>query len=605
MQEQRQGPDDPAGANCRTRVWLIGVLGLCLWTFPSDLVAQDDAESCTDGRIARLRIRTQGVFEDGDSASGMVSLLTGALEWLHVDTRERVIRRELLFDEGDCYDRLRLSESERLLREFSFLREASVRASRRRDGDVNVTVATQDDWSLRLDPRFDFGSGLEFSGASIGEINVGGTGRAIRAFFFDRRGRNEYGLSFFEPQLVGSRWNLDLTAARTEPGFFVRGGVQYPFLGLVGRRAAFQDVAIGERWFPFVVGDSPDRHAEAVLPFRRRSVQVGGAVRPGITVEGATNRLGTLGASLSFEELRYESAFFRDSLPPGSTTLTEAEADRVARSDVEPRRTLRLNFLLGLQGIAFVQRRGLSTLRATEDVPVGIVADFVLGVAVPALGTDDSHVLAGMDTYGGLRLSPSFFTEFRGILEGRRDYENQIWRDVFGGFDWSNFWFPGGGHTLELSARAAAAWNVTVPYQLTLGGPDALRGYASHRYPGGARMVMTLEDRAHLWSVGNLFDLGTAAFVDVGSTWSSGAPFGTNSGLRASAGTALRIATPSGSRLTYRLDLAVPIEDGIGWDDVVVRLRLQRPIRLDTGSVDGQLQRSRDLSLRSASRYLK
>jgi hypothetical protein len=50
--------------------------------------------------------------------------------------------------------------------------------------------------------------------------------------------------------------------------------------------------------------------------------------------------------------------------------------------------------------------------------------------------------------------------------------------------------------------------------------------------------------------------------VDVGRGWAGGAPFGEDSGFLVSAGGGIRVAFPSGSRFTTRLDLAFPVRGG-------------------------------------------
>lgn len=586
-----------------SRALLVAGCALSLLLTPDRGAAQAD-DGCPEGRIARVQIQTRGVFE-GDTADAMLSRVSSAVGWLHVTTRRRVIRRELLFEEGDCHEALRLSETERLLRGFSFLRDARIETRRRPDGDLDVTVTTEDDWSFRIEPRVEFGSGLGLTGLSIGENNLWGTGRSVEAFFHDRSRGNEFGFSARDPQLLGSRWNLDLTASRTEPGGFVQARVSYPFLGLVGRRAAFQDAVSERRWFRYIARDDAERRNELLLPFRRTAVQVGGGLRPGIEVSGNTTKLGTFGIYLSFGDLSYDDAFFGDSLVEASMPFSGDSASARVLAGLEPRRTLRLNVLLGARGIAFIKRRGLSTLDATEDIPIGVATDLVIGLAAPALGTNDSHALIALDSFAGGRVGERWLTQFRGTLEGRRDYESDDWRDVFGAFEWSNFWLWSGGNTLEVSLRAAAARDPTIPFQLTLGGPAGLRGYEGHRYPGGARVVASLEDRSHIWSAGGLFDLGTAVFVDAGAMWSGDAPFGMDSGLRASGGAGIRVATPGGSRSSYRLDLAVPFQAGTRLEDVVLTFRVQRPIRFESGAGDPQLERSRDFALRTASRFLK
>jgi hypothetical protein len=176
---------------------------------------------------------------------------------------------------------------------------------------------------------------------------------------------------------------------------------------------------------------------------------------------------------------------------------------------------------------------------------------------------------------------------------------------VFGAVQWTNIWLLGPGRTVTLEGRWSAGWDVTVPFQLTLGGPWGLAGFAPHRYPGGARAVVRLENQYFLGSMGRLMDLGIAAFVDGGRMWANEALFGVNSGLRGSAGLGLLIATPVGSRVTYRLQAALPIDSRTRLDDLVISLRIEGPLRLESATVDPQLLRSRDIALPTAARHLK
>jgi hypothetical protein len=527
-----------------------------------------------------------------------------AANWLHVDTRESVIRRELLFREGDCFERLRITESERLLRGFVFIRSAEVEATRRSSGDYDVEVTTQDEWSLRVVPRLELGSGPAVAGISVTEWNVAGTGNAVEFLYVAREGRPDIGGSFFNPQFLGSRWNAGLLAIRTEPGWVLRETLGYPFVGLVGRRAAFQDVLYGERWFRYFVGDSKDRY-ELALPLTQVAAQVGGALRVVAAPRGRATKLGSYGLTLSYERLSYGEAFPRDTATTARFATSEEAIAALADLALRPREDIRVNLLVGIRGLDFIRRRGVSTLQATEDIAIGATADLVLGLASSAFGSSDDHVLAGLDLYGGARVKGNWFSLIRGNVEARRDYRERTWRDIFGAVQWTNLWLLGPGRTVTLEGRWSAGWEATVPFQLTLGGPWGLGGFAPHRFPGGARAVVRLENRYLLGSLGRLADLGFAAFVDGGRIWANEALFGVNSGLRGSAGLGLLIATPGGSRVAYRLQAALPIDGRARLDDLVISLRIEGPLRLESATVDPQLLRSRDIALPTAARHLK
>jgi hypothetical protein len=582
------------------RILLIAALTL-LFVAP-DLAAQDQVR-CEAGRIATINIVRRPVFDE--RSNGTLSKFYTAANWLHTDTRERVIRRELLFQEGDCVDALRLSESERLLRRFRFLESASVVTARRDDGDVDVTVVTQDDWTIRFEPRFSLGGGLNVTGIVLAERNLAGRGSTLEFLYIDRSGRDDVGGGFFDPQFLGSRWDLAISAVRIDPGWTVDVSLAYPFLGLVGRRAAFQNTFYSDRWFPYVVPDSSGSNPELSLPTTQKLIEIGGARRRAAGRRNISIKQATYGLTLSYEQFGYGTSFYSDSLAEATLDPIEALADSLPSGFLRPRKTLRLNLVLGFEGLRYVQRRGVSTLRSREDVAIGGSADVILGLAGKAFGTTDSHLLIGVDLYSGARIRGDWFSLLRMNGEVRQDFDAQEWRDAFATLEWTNFFLMGSSGVTEVTARFSGGWETSVPFQLTLGGPWGLTGFAPDRFPGGARLAVSIENRYHLFEIGKLLDLGSAAFVEAGEMWANGAAFGVDSGLQASAGLGLRLATPTGSRTTYRLQAGVPITSGVGLNDVVFTLRIDRLLRLEDRPTDPQVARSRDPAIRSAGRYFK
>lgn len=580
---------------------------LAVLVLAPDLGAQGRAR-CENGRVVRVTIASEPVFED--SAGAVLSELYAVANWLHIETRERVIRGELLFRPGDCYDPLRLSESERLLREFAFLQSASVDARQRRDGDWDVAVVTRDDWSLRLEPQFQFGGGFDVTGIGLAERNLWGTGRGIEFLYADRPGRDEVGAAYFDPRFLGTRWDLLVNGARTEPGWLLRGTIAYPFLGLVGRGAAFQDALYGEQWFRYVVGDAESLSA-LIQPYKQWALQVGGAVRRLAAPRGEATKLGTYGLTVSYERLTYGDSFCEDGSETNGCGLPGGGVDTLTAPALRERESLRLNLLVGVRGLEFVQRSGLSTLRGKEDIALGVGADLVLGLAARGFGSRDTHVLAALDLYGGSRVRGDWFSLVRANVEARRDYKLRRWQDVFAAFQWTNHWRLSRRHSVLLTAQGAGGWRATIPFQLTLGAPWGLAGFAAHRYPGGARVVLRLEDRYLLTTVGRLLDLGTALFVDGGRMWASEGMwanerlYGVNSGFRGSLGASVRLAMPAGARMTYRLDVAAPIDVRTDLGDVIFSFRIERVVRLERDPIDRQLSRSGDFALSSAAANLK
>ncbi len=552
----------------------------------------DRGTTCKEGRIADVKILTHQVFDA--SKDGALGTLYSIGNSVHFETRKGFVRRELLFHPGDCIDPLRLSESARLLRQHGFLKSATIETVPRGDGTYDVIVDTQDDWTLRFEPRLVFGDRVEFTGIVLEERSILGTGRAL---MFAYRNRTTFGAVYSNPQFMKRRWNLALSAGRTEGGDYAGGGLSYPFVGLVGRKAGFSVAGYNERWFRFVAGDSPEEH-EVIQPFIRTTAQFGGAVRKAGEVRGRETKLGSLGASISYERLDYGSLFFNDTTVATELGESEQETDSIAQQIFAPRNTLRLNLMFGLQALQFIQRRGLTTLDAVEDIPLGVSGGLMLGIAAPVLGTTDSYVFAGLEGFVGVELSRKWLAVLRGSFESRRDYDDNAWRDVFGTVEARGFWQLSRRHTVDIGALFSAGWDATVPFQLTLGGGEGVRGYSLFRFPGGARAVVSVEERAFLGSIGELFDVGTVVFFDAGRMWANEAPFGSNSRLRASVGVGLRFSTPTESRTTYQIELATPL--GAGEEGLIFRVRIGRIGRIERRPPDFQLERSRDPALRNA-----
>src|SRR5262249_34283042 len=73
------------------------------------------------------------------------------LNWFHVTSRTTVIEREVLVRPGERYDRARVEESERNLRDHRQVSVVLISATKGSSPDrVRLLVVTKDVWSLRL-----------------------------------------------------------------------------------------------------------------------------------------------------------------------------------------------------------------------------------------------------------------------------------------------------------------------------------------------------------------------------------------------------------------------------------------------------------------------
>lgn len=550
-----------------------------------DTVPLATADSGVGGcaRIGSIFIDNNSVFRVGDP--GLDERFTWAYRLanrMHVRTRESVIRRELLFREGDCHRPDLLEDSERILRSTGYLADADVFSVRQPDGSYDVIVETRDEWSTRLEATAGSGQG---PGITLREDNLLGRGARVAAFWREQQGERVFGGLIGTSQLLGSHLDAEVSLARTPVGISASEHVLLPFRGEGARWAWREALVRDERNFEyFVPQDGTLRRS--LFPVERTAFDLGIVRRI-----GRRGHLTLLGLALAGDR----RSFPQDSLTPTSEPLPPGIG---IVPNLDPVSNVRAVFLAGQRNVTFDRRRALDAVRGAEDVELGADVELAVGRTLGPLSDDDDLALDfGLSAAGDLPLGVLAGT--RVVIEGTRDFARgdgaNGWRDVLGQVDVWSYWRPAADskHTIVFAARAAGGFHTAVPFQLTLGSRAGLRGFPRHVYSGERRVVATLEHRAYLaWPFPRLFDLGSAVFVDAGRTWATNDPFGRNSPILASAGAGLRVAFPPGSRRTYRLDFAFPIAPSFRPRSLQISIGTSQAVGRTVVDGDPQLSRS-------------
>jgi hypothetical protein len=560
---------------------VVAVFGCVAPLSAQSLLDEVELRDCPEGQITSIWVDNHSVFDLTQTGHDRrFGWAFRAANRLHVRTREEVIRRELVFEPGDCYDPERLRESERVLRATGFIADVDIFGVPQPDGSIHVVVETRDDWSTRVEVGSESGTGFRVNGVALRETNLLGTGRQAALFYVESRHEKVYGGSYMDPQLFGSRWQGGLALGRTAVGTLYRQSLSYPFIGETGRRAFRHGLEHNDRFFRYHAMDGSGL-VGILVPESRRAFDVGGAIRL-----GEPGHLTLLGALVSGERVWYPgSAELQRDRSPAPDSLVDpilARLDSVA--------DVRASILVGQRNVYYVRRRALDTVNATEDVRLGLEIELGMGRSITAVSThDDMSLDVGLFAAG--RLGENVLVGTRMLVEGKRDYDSSPdepeWRDVFGQFDFWSYWRPRESrHTVVGAIGVTGGWHARIPFQLTLGGATGLRGHPLHVAPGGTRLVGTLEARSHFaWPIPELFDFGTTVFVDAGRTWAGQVPFGVDSPVYSSMGVGVRGAFPPGSQSTLRMDVAAPIRGGLAPADLVISMGLghaigQRP-RMD------------------------
>lgn len=172
-------PPTTRGSECDILpvVGVIGRIGVCIglgWTLASQSLP--DAVAAPPRTIQRVAVERLNVFPDSTDSefSGLFRLANR----LHMVTRPEVIRREILFREGDSLDAGRLRESERLLRGRGIFESAGIAVEEGDSGAV-VKVRTQDLWSFSLILDMDIQADLSSVTIGMSDANLLGTGNLL------------------------------------------------------------------------------------------------------------------------------------------------------------------------------------------------------------------------------------------------------------------------------------------------------------------------------------------------------------------------------------------------------------------------------------------
>ena len=158
-------------------------------------------------RIESIDIVRMDVFDERDPMPDFVNLF-------HVTTRERVIRRELLFEPGAAYREQLIAETARNLRELVQLSIVLIVPTRGSTPDsVRVLVITKDVWSLRLNWLLQSQNAhINYLVLNPSEENLFGTHAIIGGLFVLDPAAYSLGLSLSHRRLFGSHEEAMLAA---------------------------------------------------------------------------------------------------------------------------------------------------------------------------------------------------------------------------------------------------------------------------------------------------------------------------------------------------------------------------------------------------------
>ena len=430
------------------------------------------------------------IFEAAGEPLPLLARLGNAL---HVRTRPWVIRRTLLFDQGDRYDSARMVESERALRALQVFRDV-VLDTTRVDGRLAVVVATADGWSTRPQVGFSSAAGDVSWDAGVVEKNLLGTATQMLADYNRTPDRSQVTLFMETPSVLFRRARLAASYADLSDGAFGSWSYGVPFY---------------ETSAPWSLQTGGGAGTLRVLRFR--DGRLADSVQQRLLQLYVNGGVALAASDSGYARLRFFAQVRRDNFRPYGVA---AALDSV---------TVAAGLGLELGRVRYAIGRDLDQYGRREDVDVssrlwiGVwAAPRAFGYAPGRAGLGpELQLQMGTEGLGGfawVRLSADGILTASGVDSGR----------VEGGVTLMSRQFA--RQTLVLHAEGGAARRPAPGDEfdtwLNLNGP---RAFGAHAFTGTRRYWAVAEDRILvLPSLAGLFGVGLAPFAEWGGAWYDG-----------------------------------------------------------------------------------
>ena len=400
---------------------------------------------------------------------------------LHIVTRESFIRDELLFKEGDNFDRNLMEESERNLRKHDFLTDVKITpVLGNKPKTVDIIVSMRDQWSLLVGGTFGGTSESSESGLDFGEKNLFGTGKSLVYKGRHRDGGFAHSYRFTDPSFFNTRhlfeagFDDELNENRHEVK------LQKPFYSLDTKNsygAAYERREHGDNDLTF--------NLERTELFYGWSHELGG---------GDVLRL-LLASSVGTQQIMRDDG--------GYDTTRDRKVVATAKFLLNP--------------TEYKGERYIEKFRQVEDIPLGATFTVSLGPALKLLRTPSTELSAEFEAKRNFRVAENdyFFTSL--TYRTHDDDFNDEYADLELRYYLRRFRYQ----TFLLHLRASYLESKVNRFEF--GGTEGLRGYKTDEFSGKKQLILNLENRIYTYKsmFSGIIEPGFVLFTDFGNAWDS------------------------------------------------------------------------------------
>lgn len=454
---------------------------------------------------------------------------------IHINTKTEVIRQFLLFAPGELLVMRKLNESERILRNQSFIKDATIVPMNIRPDKVDINITTQDTWTLAGGANYSREGGENSSGVSLQESNFLGYGKELGLNRSKDSERKELTFKYADKNLFGSRHELSLGYSNNSDGRSANVGYSKPFFSFESARSYGLQYNIDSK-----IENIFDRNNTPYKIERHDYFYEGFFGFAYLMTDTRSVRL-TFGYT-------YDKQLFN-----GEESINTVQP---LTDDVESYIWLGSEYLED----RFIKMQRINFINNVEDINLGHSAHTRIGWSDMGLGaSQDAAILSGDYNYNAIVGKGRLFSN---SLQLNIRYENQTLLNSKANMDMRFYHRISEYVTNYLKIGMDVGRNLSVDDLFELGGGSGLRGYPLKLQRGDKRALMTIEQRYYTdWHLLQLAHVGAVIFMDLGRAWTPGDPYAGNLGIMKDLGFGLRLVSSRSSKdLVGHLDVSFPLD---------------------------------------------
>lgn len=446
-----------------------------------------------NSKISKIEIKVDDVFDLSKKEEN--HFLGRIANAIHIETKKSIVKSFLLFKEGASVDARLIYESERILRELKWVRDAYISPEVDDNGNVIAIVHVHDAWSLKGGVKFSSVGGENTFRIRVHEVNLLGFGKTLMAGYEKNPERTIGEIEYFDPLFFGTRWQLFSSYQKLSDGFYKKFKIEYPFFQLSEPYSFGIDASREKLNLKFYQNghlslEMPSIKDEASVYFQKALfARKDKALRGGIEFWS--------------RQSLYDSPYhFREDL-----NFIGNQKDRRFRG---------FAVYLGYFEDKFKTFENIKATQKAEDYNLGYEITTHLAFFTKDFGSTNDAKYLDFKISKGFAISDDVivFGEIRG--EGRRENSENKNVQMNLKFDYYNLKLE--KQIFAASLEAFLGSRLDVENYVYIGGSDGLRGYPNHFKIGERRWMVSAEDRIitdkTLWGI---VQLGYVAYIDAGA----------------------------------------------------------------------------------------